>query len=103
MILSLVGNYLSYNPNAEITFYDPIKLRGNDPRGVMPYFIKKDLESILNLYDADEHFYKSYAITHNVITHITDKDVFCNYRGIAIIEIERQLLESLGLCIKKER
>lgn len=104
MILSLVRNYLSYNPKAEVTFYNPIKLNGNDPKGVMPYFIKKDLESILSLCDADEHFYKSYAITSNMIKNITNKEAFCSYRGAVIIEIEQQLLESLGLvCTKKEK
>ena len=104
MILSLVRNYLSYNPNAEVTFYDPIKLNGNDPKGVIPYFIKKDIESILSLCDADEQFYKSYAITSNMIKNRNNKEVFCSYRGTVIIEIEKQLLESLGLvCTKKEK
>ena len=88
MILTLVSNYLSYNPNVDITFYDPIKLKGNDPKGVMPYFTKKDLDSVLNLYDADEHFYKSYAITSNMIKNITNKETFYSYRGAVIIEIE---------------
>ena len=68
------------------------------------YFIKKDLESILSLCDADEHFYKSYAITSNMIKNITNKETFYSYRGAVIIEIEQQLLESLGLvCTKKEK
>ena len=70
----------------------------------MPYFTKKDLDSILNLCNADEHFYKSYAFNSDMIKSINDKSTFYNNRGIAIKEIQQQLLESLGLiCIKKEK
>ena len=99
MIISLVNRYLQYNPNKEIAYYDPIKLNGNDPRGVIPFFTLEDRQVLFNLGLVDEHFKHSYALNDSLICSFDDVEAFCKQREKVLLIIIGHLFTALKIAV----